>query len=386
MRPLEIAAGMPLRRRTGTLRLTPVAIEPSAALERAVLPALLRPPCVVSFSGGRDSSLVLAAAVAVARSEGLAAPIPITVRFAASAESDEQEWQERVVRHFGLDAWVRLDIGDDFDCVGPVAQRVLLRHGVLWPPNAHFHIPQLERAAGGSLVTGVGGDEIFSPSGWARLRSVASGQAVPEPRDALRLGAALAPRVVRRRIVVARSELDLGWLHPEARREVLVSLADEAAAEPLTWRRHLEWLLGLGYVQLGTESLALLGRDQDVAVSHPLLDPGFVGSIAALPRRRRFSDRTAGLLALFSGLLPPEILSRPAKAVFTDALWGLQSRALAESWDGTGVDAELVDADALRKRWSDEGVTGPHTLLQSIWLRHAESAREGLDQPIERPG
>ena len=318
-------------------------MEPSAALERAVLPALLRPPCVVSFSGGRDSSLVLAAAVAVARTEGLALPVPITVRFPASAATDEQEWQERVVGQLGVADWVRLDLGDELDCIGPVARRVLLRHGVLWPPNAHFHVPQLERAVGGALVTGVGGDEIFSPSGWARLRSVAFGQAVPEPRDALRLGAALAPHAIRRRIVVARSELDLDWLRPAARHEVLASLADEVAAEPLTWRRHLAWLLGLGYVQLGTESLGLLGRDHDVVVSHPLLDPGFVGSIAGLPRRRRFSDRTSGLLALFSGLVPSEILSRPAKAVFTDALWGQESRALAESWDGTDVDTDLVD-------------------------------------------
>lgn len=329
---------------------------------------------------------MLAAAVAVARAEGLALPVPITVRFPASAAADEQEWQERVVGQLGIADWERLDLGDELDCIGPVAQRVLLRHGVLWPPNTHFHVPQLERAAGGALLTGVGGDEIFSPSGWARLRSVAFGNAAPEPRDALRLGAALAPHAIRRRLVVARSELELDWLRPAARRDVLVSLAEEAAAEPLTWRRRLAWLLGLGYVQLGTESLGLLGRDHDVVVYHPLLDSGFVGSIAALPRSRRFSDRTSGLLELFSGLVASEILSRPAKAVFTDALWGQESRALAQSWDGTGVDTDLVDADALRRRWCDEDVPGPHTLLQSIWLRRAESAGEGLDKPIERAG
>ena len=170
MRPLEIAAGLPLRPFTDPVQLARVSMEPSVALKRAVLPALLRPPCVVSFSGGRDSSLVLAAAVAVARTEGLALPVPITVRFPASAATDEQEWQERVVGQLGVADWVRLDLGDELDCIGPVARPVLLRHGVLWPPNAHFHVPQLEHAVGGALLTGVGGDEIFSPSGWARLQ------------------------------------------------------------------------------------------------------------------------------------------------------------------------------------------------------------------------
>ena len=338
----------------------------------------------MSFSGGRDSSLVLAAAVAVARREELPLPIPITVRFPASTATEEQEWQERVVDQLGIADWVRLDFENELDCVGAMARGVLLRHGVLWPPNAHFHLPQLERAVGGTMVTGVGGDEIFSPSGWARLRSVAFGQAVPEPRDALRLGAALAPQAIRRRVVVARSELDLGWLRPEARHEVIASLAEEAASEPLTWRRRLAWVLGLAYVKVGTTSLATLGSDHNVVVSHPLLDPVFVASIAELPRRRRFSDRTSGLLALFSGLLAPEILSRPAKAVFTEALWGQESKALAESWDGAGVDPDLVDADALRRRWQVVGTSGPHTLLQSIWLNGAESAGEGVDQSIER--
>ena len=38
---------------------------------------------------------------------------------------------------------------DELDSVGPVAQAVLRRHGPLWPFNAHFHMPLLERASGG---------------------------------------------------------------------------------------------------------------------------------------------------------------------------------------------------------------------------------------------
>jgi len=369
-----------------TPRLPRSAIDPGVALERTVVPALLRPPCAVSFSGGRDSSLVLAAAVRVARREGLTDPIPVTVRFPGAAQTEEHEWQERVVRHLGIDDWVRLDVGDELDCVGPVAQRVLRRHGVLWPPNVHFHVPQLEYAAGGALLTGVGGDEIFSPSGWTRLRRLAAGRAVPEPRDVLRLGAALSPRLVRRRIVVARSDLELDWLRAGARHEVIAALASEVSREPLTWSRRLAWLAGLGYLRTGTESLAVLGEDHDVVVLHPLLDPNFVGSIASLPRSGRFEDRTGGLVSLFSELLPAEILSRETKAVFTDVLWASSSRTLAGTWDGDCVDGALVDVDALRRRWHDVGAPGPYTLLQSIWLERAASAADRLEQPVDSPG
>ena len=55
-----------------------------AALEAAIMPALLRSPCLVSFSGGRDSSAVLAVAARLARGAGLADPIPITIRVPAA--------------------------------------------------------------------------------------------------------------------------------------------------------------------------------------------------------------------------------------------------------------------------------------------------------------
>src|SRR5262245_66597824 len=65
---------------------------PLAALEKAVLPALRRPPCLVSFSGGRDSSAVLAAATRAAGREGLPPPIPITLRVRNAPMAEESEW------------------------------------------------------------------------------------------------------------------------------------------------------------------------------------------------------------------------------------------------------------------------------------------------------
>jgi hypothetical protein len=108
---------------------------------------------------------------------------------------------------------------------------------------------------------------------------------------------------------------------------------------------------------------------------HPLLDPTFVGSLVALPKELRFGDRTDALTTLFADLLPAGLESRISKAVFAETLWGGPSRAFAMQWDGSGVDPEIVDAEALRRRWQIDGEAGPHTLLQSLWLG-AERARQ----------
>ena len=166
--PLEVASGLVFGLAPPRPLPTEIAGEPIDAFERAILPALQRPPCVVSFSGGRDSSAALAVAVRVARREGLPLPIPSTNRFPAVKDSHESDWQERVVAHLGIDDWLRPEFTDELDCVGPIATSVLRRYGLLWPFNAHFHVPHLEAAAGGSLLTGIGGDEILSSSSWAR--------------------------------------------------------------------------------------------------------------------------------------------------------------------------------------------------------------------------
>ncbi|MDQ3936605.1 MAG: asparagine synthase-related protein, partial [Actinomycetota bacterium] len=162
--PLEVASMMVfgLDPETPPLPGSAPGVSPRQALEAALLPALARPPCVVAFSGGRDSSLLLAIAAHVARREGLPPPLPLTLRFPQSPTAEESGWQELVIRHLGIDDWVRREIHDELDFVGPVAQRVMLRHGLLWPANLHFVAPPAAQAAGGSLVTGVGGDRVLS--------------------------------------------------------------------------------------------------------------------------------------------------------------------------------------------------------------------------------
>jgi asparagine synthase (glutamine-hydrolysing) len=368
--PLEIAAGLPLPAREKRRPLERSRLDPLTALQQIMLSALQRPPCVVSFSGGRDSSLVLAAAVDLARRHALPLPVPVTVRVLGDVQQEEHGWQETVIRHLGLSEWLRIDIDDELDCIGPVAQRILLRHGVLWPANAHFHVPQFEHAAGGTLLTGMGGDEIFSSSRWTDTRRALSGKERPRLRHGRQLAAIVAPRAVRARVYAARTQIELEWLRPLALSEIVDGLMEQAAAEPFGWRSRFEWLLGLRYLTLAQQSLAVIASDWDVEIRHPLLAPGFASALASLPRERRFADRSQALTELFGDLLPKGLATRTSKAVFAGTLWGETSRAFAAGWEGAGVDHDVVDVDALRRRWrAEETGEGPYSLLQSLWLQ-----------------
>ena len=74
---------------------------PAQVLESMLAPALARPPCVVAFSGGRDSSALLAVASRLAAREGLEPPVAATLRYPGEHEAHEEQWQELVVRHLG---------------------------------------------------------------------------------------------------------------------------------------------------------------------------------------------------------------------------------------------------------------------------------------------
>ena len=383
LQPLEVACGLVLGV-DPEVELEGVAAAPIETLERAVLPALRRPPCLVSFSGGRDSSAVLALATQVARREGLPLPIPATHRFPTAPDSDETEWQERVVEALGLDDWAKLEHEDDLDCIGPIAKDVLTRHGLLWPFNAHFHAPLFRLARGGSLLTGIGGDEVFSPSSWARASHVLNARVRPEPRDALRVGFLLSPAALRRRVLRGRLPVSYPWLRPAAARAFAEAWADQSASEPYGWGGHARWVRRLRYLRIGLASLDALAADDDVQLVHPLLDRALTQSLIALPRRRRFHDRTTGMKIVFGTLLPTEVFARSTKASFDAAFWNHHSRAFAESWDGSGIDGELVDAEALQREWtSDAPDPRSFTLVQSAWLAGRAGSAGGLQQTVD---
>ena len=74
----------------------------------------------------------------------------------------------------------------------------------------------LEPAAGGSLLTGVGGDELFASPGSLTLR-LGAGSRRALPRRLARAGLLAAPRPVRRRVERSRGQNEYSWLRPAAR-------------------------------------------------------------------------------------------------------------------------------------------------------------------------
>jgi asparagine synthetase B (glutamine-hydrolysing) len=375
--PLEISSGLvlPPARRPPALPVLEPGTTPRAAFEAAILPALRRSPCLVSFSGGRDSSAVLATAASIARREGLPLPVPITHRFPSAGGTQETEWQEQVIGHLGLEDWVRIDAAGDLDCVGPVATGVLRRHGLLWPCNAYFHEPIFEAAAGGAVVTGVGGDEAFSPSSWARALAVLRGRARPGPRNLAHTAFALSPGIVKRMAIRRWLPEICPWLLPAARRRIEAFVASEAASEPLRWRRRYRELADSGYMEVSLGSLAVLASGHDVELAHAFHDRRFLAALAALPAARRPATRSDAMTMLVGDLLPPALLNRSTKARFDQVFWTEHSRELVADWQGEGIDPELVDLERLREEWaSPTPEAHTFTLLQSIWLTRARAA------------
>ncbi len=344
------------------------------ALEEALAHALQRSPCVVSFSGGRDSSAMLALATLVARREGLPLPIPGTFRFPEVASTHETEWQELVIAHLGLEDWERMDLTTELDLLGDIARECLTNHGLCWPPNAYLHVPIFRVAQGGTVVTGLDGDGLFGDWKWCHAQSVLHRLTPFERRDLIRIGFAFAPSSVRRQAFTRRQHFVPDWLHPDFQRDFLTAVIDREVEEPRRWDRRVGWHAGARALFLCMASLSVIASGYDVEVAHPLLDPTFLRALADEGGAGGFGDRTAVMNHLFGDLLPPETVARPTKAEFGGAVWQENAREFARNWDGSGVDLATVNADLLRRAWSaDNPVIHSWTLLHAAWLASQEA-------------
>lgn len=352
-------------------------------LEHEILPALLRPPCLVSFSGGRDSSAVLATAAALARREGLSPPIPVTNVFPDLSDTDERLWQEQVVRHLGLSEWLRIEHADELDLIGPYAQRVSRRHGLVWPFNVHFHLPLLDAARGGSLLTGIGGDELFATATRDPIATLLAGRRRPEPRDIARVALAVAPHALRRRVIARREPLTFPWLGRRAGRSVAASAADWGATQPRNLRARMAWVRNSRYLEVATAALELVATDTNVQLVHPLLGVRVWAQLAALGHPIGFESRSDGMRQVFGAVLPDQLCLRASKARFDDVFWNRPTREFVQSWDGTGVREEWVDAAALQEHWRQERPwANSFTLLQAAWLASANRREQPLSDLI----
>ena len=225
-----------------------------------------------------------------------------------------------------------------------MATDVLRRHGVLHPANAYFHAPLLKEAAGGTLLTGVGGDQVLG-----RL---------PRPRRPF-----WWPR---------RSDpsLEFSWLHPAAGRRVRRGLRREERARPARYDSRPAWAQGRRDLELGQLSLALLARDAGADILHPLLDPEFLQAICGSGASPESAGGRAGLLGqVFGGRYPDAVLQPRPKATFGEVFWRRHTRALVAGWDGTGIDDSVVDRGRLHDEWRrPQPDLCTAMLAQQVWL------------------
>ena len=94
-------------------RLPPSGPTPRALLEQILAEELSRQTCFVSFSGGRDSSGLLAVALNVARRQGLPEPVALTLRYSENSDTEESAWQRLVVDHLRPKAWEIVEVAPD---------------------------------------------------------------------------------------------------------------------------------------------------------------------------------------------------------------------------------------------------------------------------------
>ncbi|SFA98122.1 asparagine synthase (glutamine-hydrolysing) [Amycolatopsis marina] len=348
---------------------------PRRVLDRLLVRHLRRSPCLVAFSGGRDSSVVLAAAVAAARREGLPLPIPVTLTYPDAPKSNEAEWQHAVLDHLGIAERVTLTVHDEHDPIGPIAAPLLRRHGIVWSPNFAPTWRMMDLARGGVLLTGEGGDELFGLKRITPLTKSIKARGRVRPgvyQDVVR---ALAPARTR-----SHTALRQRYRRPWLRAPVEALLARRDAADAAAYALHAgrnAWQFTIRRcARRSYESIRVLGAEIDVEYVQMFAEPELVVSVATAAGFWGWSGRTATMRHLFDDLLPQAVFERGTKAVFTNAVFTEHAREFARGWTGGGVDPELVDPEALRANWLSHTPHAPSmALLQQAWLASDRAAR-----------
>ncbi len=358
--------------------LPPSGPTPRAALDEILTRELARQPCLVSFSGGRDSSALLAVALDVARRHGLPEPVPFTLRYPGNADTEEASWQQLVIDHLRPEGWEVVEIAPEAaEFLGPGGTASLHAHGLLWPPALHLETAWLSRASGATVISGEGGDEIFGTHRATSLRLFmrACRNERGDVGPALgRLAREAAP--LRVRAAAARRRMAgagyLAWLQPPLRDNAMAHIAQLSAAQPWSWANNIRSHARTPALLLGLANRDWLAGRFGARFVHPFLVPDFVDAVASHGGRFGYAGRTDAMRRLFRDLLPDPVLARSTKASFNSAFHGRATRNFARAWDGSGVDPAVVDVDVLRSLWLAERVhAGTTPLLQKAWLASA---------------
>ena len=288
----------------------------------------------------------------------------------------EEPWQTLVLEHLGLPPALAVYPDHEVDLVGEQAAGLIRRIGLLYPPNAITLLPMLDAVGSGTLLTGMGGDEVLSPGRWTPLLDGLARRRPLALRDVGRAAGAVLPPPTRRRWVARRTPApDQPWLRPQARRAARAALITESD-EPVRSDAAIRRRACERSVVLTAATIERLGTDRGIDVLSPLSQDPFVSSVARVSGVTGFGSRRAAMHAIAGDALPVALLDRHDKATVRGSFFGPASRSFAERWSGRGLDETLVDPDALRRVWlSDAPDYRASLLLQSAWL-HDERTRE----------
>lgn len=366
---IEVASGIVVGQGNGPLFESDRRSDPLLVLREKAREALATPPCVVAFSGGRDSSALLAFLLDVARSDGLPEPIAVTARWDDDVASDESAWQEEVITTIGAHEWEIVRPGTDLDLLGDEARSVLQAHGLFWPAPAYALRPLFRLAKGGVLLSGEGGDEAFGLYPYGRLWQSVRARQLPRQIDLRALALGCLPRAVRRwRWRTIRPAYQT-WLSDSALKETSTAMADDGADDPLRWGSYQVISRRRRAMDLTLGTLQMLAQMEGARYEGPFLDETFLAALGAWGGNFGRGDRGDVMTSLFANVLPGPILTRVSKASFGGVFWGPESRRFAEEWDGTGLPLDMINPDALRSAWlAPVPVYGAALPLQAAWL------------------
>jgi hypothetical protein len=312
--------------------------------------------------------VLLAAAVSTARREGLPLPIPITLSYPGVPDADEAQWQRRVLDHLDLTERAVLVVHDEHDALGSIATQVLLRHGLMWPPNLAPTWRMMDAARGGVLLTGEGGDEVFGLKRITPLTKLLKARGRVDRRVYPHAVRALAPASLRRRATLQQGYRRF-WLRKPVEELLAQRDADDIVAYDLHAGKHTWQFAARRCARRGYDTVRTLGAEIDVDYIQTFAEPEFVAAVVGAAGFWGWTGRTATMRYLFGDLLPRAVLERSTKATFTNAVFTERTREFARQWNGDGVDSTLVDPELLRDNWLSDFPHAPTmNLLQQAWL------------------
>lgn len=370
--PIDLAIGTmvghapcsPLPRPSGSVSLDEVLFD-------LIEPALAGGPCYVSFSGGRESALLLAVATAAARARGHPDPIPATLRYPEALAPRVAAHQERIVAYLRLDDWERVDVSDELDLLGPLARRALFEVGILFPVTSYILLPLLDVARGGWLLVGGGWTDVFAYWRWSRVADVLAGRRRPSRRFAREASLLLLPPPVRRAVLASRGRRrDHPWLRDPVARAADALLRAQEADVPFRLDRTLDRQRRHRCYRGINASFEALAASTSTRVLLPFRTDEYAGAAAAVGGRLGVGNRSQSVAAVAGHLLPLELLQRSDRTGARTIVFGEPTRHFLEGWSGEALDPEVVDLEALHEIWRSGEIPWATTTLLQLAFAH----------------